>query len=387
MRVAVPREIVPGERRVALVPRSVGPLTKAGHEVLVQASAGAAAAFPDEAYAAAGATIIPSAEDLYGRAEVVLKVRRPDRDPAGGRHEAELLPSGSILVAFLDPARSLDVVSRLAAGRVSSFAMELMPRITRAQDMDALSAMSTVAGYHATLMAAVRLPRFFPLLMTAAGTITPARVLVLGAGVAGLQAIATAKRLGAVVEAFDIRPAVRDQVESLGASFVEVELGEAETETAGGYAQQLTAEHEEREREAIARHVKDADVVITTALIPNKPAPRLVTRAMLESMKPGSVVIDLAAEAGGNCEGTMPGEEVRVGDALVCGPLNVPGDMPTHASQLYSHNVMRFSLTLLKEGGLDFEDQIVRDTCVTHQGEVRSAVVRELMAATGGAAS
>jgi len=385
MLIAVPREIVPGERRVGLVPKSVGPLTGAGHEVLVQASAGAAAAYPDEAYTAAGATLVASAADLYGRAEVVLKVRRPDVDPATGRNEAELLNAGAILVAFLDPARSLDTVRALAERRVSSFAMELMPRITRAQDMDALSAMSTVAGYHATLMAGVRLPRFFPLLMTAAGTITPARVLVLGAGVAGLQAIATAKRLGAVVEAFDIRPAVRDQVESLGASFVEVELGEAQTETAGGYATQLSTEHEEREREAIARHVKDADVVIATALIPNRPAPRLVTRDMLLSMKPGSVVIDLAAEAGGNCEGTVPGEEVTVGGALVAGPLNVPSLMPTHASQLYSHNVMRFSLTLLKEGGLDFEDQIVRDTCVTHDGEVRSQVVRELMATAGGA--
>ena len=378
MRVAVPSEIVPGERRVALVPKSVGQLTAKGHEVLVQASAGAAAAFTDEAYTAAGATIVPSAEDLYQRAEVVLKVRRPEATEAG------LLPAGSILVAFLDPARSVDTVKQLADGRVSSFAMELMPRITRAQDMDALSAMSTVAGSHATLMAATRLPRFFPLLRTAAGTITPARVLSLGAGDAGLQAIATAKRLGAVVEAFDIRPAVRDQVESLGASFVEVDMGETETETAGGYAQQLSAEHEEAERQAIARHVKDADVVITTALIPNKPAPKLVTRDMLLSMKPGSVIIDLAAESGGNCEGTEPGEEVTIGGALVCGPLNVPAMMPTHASQLYSHNVMRFTLTLLKEGGLDFEDQIVRDTCVTHDGEIRSAIVRDLLATAGG---
>jgi NAD(P) transhydrogenase subunit alpha len=387
MRVAVPREIVPGERRVALVPRSVGPLTGAGHEVMVQASAGAEAAFPDEAYTAAGATIVPTAQDLYSRAEVVLKVRRPDSDPATGRNEAELLPEGSILVAFLDPARSLDAIRTLQSRKVSSFAMELMPRITRAQDMDALSAMSTVAGYHATLMAAVRLPKFFPLLMTAAGTITPARVLILGAGVAGLQAIATAKRLGAVVEAFDIRPAVRDQVESLGATFVAVDLGEAQTETAGGYATQLAAEHEEREREVIARHVKDADVVISTALIPNRPAPILVTRDMLLSMKPGSVVIDLAAEAGGNCEGTVPGEEVTIGGALVAGPLNVPSMMPTHASQLYSHNVMRFSLTLLKEGGLDFQDQIVSDTCVTHDGEIRSATVRELLGAAGGASA
>jgi H+-translocating NAD(P) transhydrogenase subunit alpha len=385
MLIAVPREIVPGERRVALVPKSVGQLTGAGHEVLVQASAGAAAAYPDEAYTAAGATVVPATDDLYGRAQVVLKVRRPDTDPATGRNEAELLSAGAILVAFLDPVRGLDTIRLLADRRVSSFAMELMPRITRAQDMDALSAMSTVAGYHATLMAAVRLPRFFPLLMTAAGTITPARVLVLGAGVAGLQAIATAKRLGAVVEAFDIRPAVRDQVESLGATFVEVELGETQTETAGGYATQLSTEHEEREREAIARHVKDADVLITTALIPNKPAPKLVTRDMLVTMKPGSVVVDLAAEAGGNCEGTVPGEEVTVGGALVAGPLNVPSLMPTHASQLYSHNVMRFSLTLLKEGGLDFEDQIVRDTCVTHDGEVRSDIVRELLATPGAA--
>jgi len=379
MRVAVPREIVPGERRVALVPKSVGQLTAAGHEVLVQASAGDHASFPDEAYTAAGATVIASAEDLYARAEVVLKVRHPEGNETG------LLTAGTILVAFLDPARNLDTVRRLADGKVSSFAMEYMPRITRAQDMDALSAMSTVAGYHATLMAAVRLPRFFPLLMTAAGTITPARVFILGAGVAGLQAIATAKRLGAVVEAFDIRPAVRDQVESLGATFVAVDLGEAQTETAGGYATELAAEHEEREREVLAKHVKDADVLITTALIPNKPAPRLVTRDMLLSMKPGSVVIDLAAESGGNCEGTVAGEEVAVGGALVAGPLNVPAMMPTHASQLYSHNVMRFSLTLLKEGGLDFEDQIVRDTCVTHDGEIRSAAVRDLLAAAGGA--
>jgi H+-translocating NAD(P) transhydrogenase subunit alpha len=378
MRVAVPREIVPGERRVALVPRSVGQLTGAGHEVLVQASAGAAAAFPDEAYTAAGATVVPTAQELYGKAEVVLKVRRPDAA------EVAMLPEGAIVVCFLDPVRNLDTIALLQQRKVSSFAMEFMPRITRAQDMDALSAMSTVAGYHATLMAAVRLPRFFPLLMTAAGTITPARVLVLGAGVAGLQAIATAKRLGAVVEAFDIRPAVRDQVESLGATFVEVDLGAEQTETAGGYATQLGAEHEEREREVIAKHVKDADVVITTALIPNRPAPRLMTRDMVLAMKPGSVVIDLAAESGGNCEATVAGEEVTVGGALVCGPVNVPADMPTHASQLYSHNVMRFTLTLLKESGLDFEDQIVAGTCVTHQGEVRSQVVAELLAASGG---
>ncbi|HZS15791.1 MAG TPA: Re/Si-specific NAD(P)(+) transhydrogenase subunit alpha [Candidatus Dormibacteraeota bacterium] len=377
MRVAVPREVVPGERRVGLVPRSIAPLTGAGHEVLVQASAGAEAAFPDEAYTAAGATVVPTAKDLYSSAEVVLKVRRPEVA------EVEMLNQGAILVSFLDPVHSLDVVRALQTRQVSSFAMEFMPRITRAQDMDALSAMSTVAGYHVTLMAAVRLPRFFPLLMTAAGTITPARVLVLGAGVAGLQAIATAKRLGAVVEAFDIRPAVRDQVESLGATFVEVDLGAEQTETAGGYATQLAAEHEEREREVIAKHVKDADVVITTALIPNRPAPRLVTREMVESMKPGSVVLDLAAESGGNCEATVPGEEVTVGGALVAGPVNVPGLMPTHASQLYSHNVMRFSLTLLKEGGLDFEDQIVADTCVTHAGEVRSKAVAEMLAAGG----
>jgi len=377
MRVAVPREVVPGERRVGLVPRSIAPLTGAGHEVLVQASAGAEAAFPDEAYTAAGATVVPTAKDLYSSAEVVLKVRRPEVA------EVEMLNQGAILVSFLDPVHSLDVVRALQTRQVSSFAMEFMPRITRAQDMDALSAMSTVAGYHLTLMAAVRLPRFFPLLMTAAGTITPARVLVLGAGVAGLQAIATAKRLGAVVEAFDIRPAVRDQVESLGATFVEVDLGAEQTETAGGYATQLAAEHEEREREVIAKHVKDADVVITTALIPNRPAPRLVTREMVESMKPGSVVLDLAAESGGNCEATVPGEEVTVGGALVAGPVNVPGLMPTHASQLYSHNVMRFSLTLLKEGGLDFEDQIVADTCVTHAGEVRSKAVAEMLAAGG----
>jgi NAD(P) transhydrogenase subunit alpha len=377
MRVAVPREIVPGERRVALVPRSVGPLISAGHQVMVQASAGAAAFFPDEAYTAAGATVVATAAELYKQAEVVLKVRRPE--PA----EVDLLGEGTILVAFLDPSHSLDVIQKLQQRKVSSFAMELMPRITRAQDMDALSAMSTVAGYHITVMAAVRLPRFFPLLMTAAGTITPARVLVLGAGVAGLQAIATAKRLGAVVEGFDIRPAVRDQVESLGATFVEVDLGAAQTETAGGYATELGAEHEEREREVIAKHVKDADVVITTALIPNRPAPRLVTRDMVLAMKPGSVVIDLAAESGGNCEATVAGEEVTVGGALVVGPLNVPSNMPTHASQLYSHNVMRFTLTLLKEGGLDFEDQIVADTCVTHQGEIRSTVVADLLAAGG----
>jgi NAD(P) transhydrogenase subunit alpha len=386
MRVAVPREIVPGERRVALVPKSVAPLTGAGHEVLVEASAGAEAAFPDEAYTAAGATIVPTAKELYGKAEVVLKVRRPDLDPATGGHEADLINEGAILVAFLDPMHSADAIRRLQQRRVSSFGMELMPRITRAQDMDALSAMSTVAGYHAVLMTAVRLPRFFPLLMTAAGTITPARVLVLGAGVAGLQAIATAKRLGAVVEAFDIRPAVRDQVESLGATFVEVELGTTQTETAGGYATELAADQQTRQREVIAEHVKNADVVITTALIPNKPAPTLVTRDMVLAMKPGSVVLDLAAEAGGNCEATVPGEEVTVGGALVAGPLNVPSNMPTHASQLYSHNVMRFTLTLLKEGGLDFEDQIVSDTCVTHAGEIRNATVRDLLAASGGTA-
>lgn len=372
MRIAVPRETVPGETRVALTPDAAGRLTGEGHEVVLERDAGRRATFPDRAYRDAGAGIAAEPEELLAGADAVLKVGPPRRRNDAGPHEADLLPAGSLLAGFLRPHAEGETLRRLAGAGVTALAIELMPRITRAQRMDALSSMSTVAGYRATLLAAGSLPRFFPMLMTAAGTISPARVLVLGAGVAGLQAIATSRRLGAVVEAFDIRPEVKEQVESLGATFVEWE-GEEEASAEGGYAAEVSGETEERERELIARHVADADVVITTALVPGRPAPVLVTADMVEAMRPGSVILDLAAEAGGNCELTEPGEAVDRSGVTVHGPENLPASLPYHASRMYAQNLSALLEHLAPEGTLriDLEDRITAACCVTHGGEVR----------------
>ena len=381
MKLGVPKEIIPGETRVALIPDTVAQLTKKGVEVLVESGAGLAASFLDEAYEKAGATIVPDAATLYSQSDMICKVQRPVTNDALGKHEIALMKPGTVLITFFQPLVNHEIVQRLADGKITSFSMDAIPRTTRAQSMDALSSMSTIAGYKSVLIAANSMGKFFPLLMTAAGTVPPARVFVLGAGVAGLMAISTARRLGAVVEAFDVRPAVKEQVESLGAKFVEMPI-EEKTETAGGYAAQLSEEAHKREVEMLHKHVKDSDVVITTALIPGKPAPVLVTEDMVRDMKPGSVIVDLAAENGGNCELTEPGGDFLRHNVRILGPLNVPASMPVHASQLYSKNMLNLLTLLLKDGQfvLNLEDDIVAGTVITHNGEVVHQGVKAAMA-------
>jgi NAD(P) transhydrogenase subunit alpha len=372
MRIGVPKEIVAGERRVALVPDAVAPFVKSGLEVRVEAEAGAGAFFSHAEYEKAGASLVPDAGQLYGEADIILKVQRPAENTQLGRHEVDLMREGAILISFLQPATSGDVVRRLAARKITAFSMDAIPRISRAQMMDALSSQATVAGYKAALIAAETLARFFPMLSTAAGTIFPAKVLVLGAGVAGLQAIATARRLGAVVWGYDVRPAVREQVESLGAKFLELQLEEKDLEDRGGYARQLSAEAQARQQEWLADQTKDFDVVITTALVPGKPAPRLITKETVSRMRPGSVIVDLAAEAGGNCEMTEPGKTIHVDGIIVHGPLNLPSTIPIHASQMYARNVSNFLTQLIKDGTLhlDLDDEVQRSPLITHEGEV-----------------
>ena len=363
MRVAVPKETAPGERRVALVPEIVKRLASGGFELAVERGAGEAAWFADAEYEEAGARIV-GRDELFRDAEGVVKVLKPSAE------EVALLPQGSILIAFLQPLTDPEGVERLARRGVTGFALESIPRITRAQPMDALSSQATVSGYKAVLVAADRLPRFFPMLMTAAGTVAPAKVLVLGAGVAGLQAIATARRLGAVVFGFDVRPVVREQVESLGAKFLDLHIvGE---ETSGGYARELTDEDLRRQQEELERRIPEFDVVVTTALIPGRPAPKLIPASAVQSMRTGSVIVDLAAEAGGNCELTVPGEEVvRKGVTLV-GYTNLPSTVPVHASQLYSRNVHALLTHLAPDGELqlDWDDEITAGACVTRREEV-----------------
>jgi H+-translocating NAD(P) transhydrogenase subunit alpha len=363
MRIGVPRERAPRETRVALVPESVERLTGAGHEVVVEAGAGDAAAFPDELYVEAGARIVRGFADV-AEADVVAAVRLPRTE------DVEALRPGGVLVGFLAPLAEPEGIERLSKREVVGFAMESVPRITRAQGMDALSSQATVAGYKAALIAADRLPRFFPLLMTAAGTVPPAKVLVLGAGVAGLQAIATARRLGAVVSAFDVRPVVKEQVESLGAAFLE--LGVRGEETEGGYARELTPDEQRRQQEELEQRLPDFDAVITTALVPGRRAPLLIPASAVDAMRAGSVIVDLAAEAGGNCELTRPDEEVEAGGVTVVGWTNVPATMPADASRLYARNVVALLLHLAPDGelSLDWEDEIVSATCVTRRQQV-----------------
>jgi len=373
MKVGVPKEIVVGENRVAVVPDAVGLLRKAGPQILFESGAGEGAFFPDRAYEAAGATIVSDPVALFTEADVVLKVQAPVLNPVLGKHEVELMREGTVLISFLQPLSHPDLVNRLVERKITSFSMDLIPRIARAQKMDALSSQSTVAGYKAVLAAASSLGKFFPMLVTAAGTIPPAKVLVLGAGVAGLQAIATARRLGAMVQAYDIRPAVKEQVESLGGTFIELDLGGEKTEDVSGYAEELTAESQEREKVLLRRHVPEADIVITTALIPGKRAPVLITAEMVQDMRAGSVIVDLAAEAGGNCELTEPDSVVTRYGVTIHGPLNVPSTMPVHASQMYSKNISSFLLQLVRNGKLelDFNDPVINDTCITHEGRAR----------------
>jgi len=374
MIVGVPTEKFPGERRVALVPELVPKLTKAGLEVLVQSGAGAAAGFSDRSYLERGARLEP---EIFQRADILLKVQPPTADEIGRMKE------GSTLIGFLQPYTSTAEIRTLAARRVTAFSMELMPRITRAQPMDALSAMSTISGYKAVLLAASRLPKLFPLLMTAAGTITPARVLIIGAGVAGLQAIGTAKRLGAVVEAYDTRPAVKEQVESLGARFVELGLDTEDTEDKIGYARAQSEEFYTQQRQMMSRYVTGADVVITTALVPGRRAPVLITEEMVQGMRAGSVIVDLAAEQGGNCALTEPGQEVVRHGVAIVGLTNLPSTVPLHASQMYARTVTNFLMHLLQDGRvhLDLNDELTRGPLVVHQGEILHAAVKARLSA------
>ena len=364
VKVGVVKETLPGERRVALVPDTVSKLIAAKLEVAVQTGAGSEAFYADDAYQKAGATLVPDASTVLNQADAVLKVQPPSLA------EVAALRSGAILIGFLQPSAHADIVKALATQKVTAFSLELVPRISRAQSMDALSSQAGVAGYKSVLIAANRLGKFFPLLITAAGTVTPSRVLVLGAGVAGLQAIATARRLGAIVEAYDVRPAVKDEVKSLGATFVELPL-EAQ-EGAGGYAREQSEEFLRRQRELIGDHVAGSDVVITTAAVPGRKAPILVTKDMVARMRPGSVIVDLAADTGGNVELTQPGEVVVTRGVTIDGPKNLASTMPVHASQLFSRNVSTLLLSIVKDGqpNIDFNDEIVKGSCLTNAGEL-----------------
>jgi NAD(P) transhydrogenase subunit alpha len=359
MKIGIPKETVAGERRVAMVPDAVPALVKMKLEVLVETGAGAGAYFADADYEKAGARVVP---DVFPVADIVVKLHKPA--PA----EADRLREGAVLVSFLHAATNPDLVQRLAARKVTALSMDAVPRISRAQSMDALSSQANVAGYKAVLIAGALLPKFLPMMTTAAGTIRPAKVLVLGAGVAGLQAIATARRLGAVVWAYDVRAAVKEQIESLGAKFLELQIGARDAEGAGGYARELSAEDKRRQQEQLAAKTREFDVVITTAAIPGKPAPRLITKETVAGMRPGSVIVDLAAETGGNCEATKPGETITVHGVTIVGALNLPATLPVHASQLYAKNVTELlKLIVTKEGQLhlDFTDEIIKGCCVT----------------------
>ncbi len=382
MTVGIPAETYPSERRVATIPAVVRTLTKAGVEVLVERGAGVAAGFPDDAYAEAGSRLAADRAQLFADAEVILQVRALGANLVAGRDDLDRLRTGQTVIGFSDPLGEPAAARDLAARGVTAFSMELIPRITRAQSMDALSSMATIAGYKAVLLAAGTLPRMFPLLMTAAGTIAPARVFVVGAGVAGLQAIATARRLGAKVVAFDVRPAVKEQVESLGATFADLPLDTGESEDTGGYARAQDEAFYQRQREMMQRAVSGSDIVITTALIPGRPAPVLVTDEMVAGMAPGSVVVDLAAERGGNVEPSAPDRVVVAHGVTVLGPTNLPSTVPYHASQMYAKNLSTLLLHLIADGGLqlDLEDEITRDTLVSHGGEVVHPRVRALLA-------
>ena len=379
MIVGVAKEAYPGERRVALVPAVVPSLTKAGFEVAVETGAGMAAGYPDALYSEKGAKIVATRAELFGTADILLQVLGPGANDITGSADLALYRKGQVVVGFLRPLGSAEDTGRLAATGVTSFAVELVPRITRAQSMDALSSMATVSGYKAVLMAANTSPRLFPMMTTAAGTITPARVLIVGVGVAGLQAISTARRLGAVASAYDIRPAVKEQVQSLGGKFVELPIEAQAAQDARGYGTQQSEEFIQKQRELLAQTVAGSDVVITTAVVPGKKAPVLVTADMVKGMAPGSVIVDLAAERGGNCELTKPGETSVQHGVSIVGAINLAGTVPFHASQMYARNLMTLLTYLAKDGKLQYnmQDEITRETMLTRDGEIVSARVRE----------
>jgi NAD(P) transhydrogenase subunit alpha len=377
--IGVPREVVAGERRIALVADSVARLARSGLDVYVETVGDDGGDFPDADFEAAGAKLVSDPAALYRAVDLLVKVAPPVLHPRAQRHEVDLLREGAALIATLRPASNRDVVRRLAARRITAFAMDRMPRITRAQGMDVLSSQATLAGYKAVLIAAGALPKLLPLLMTAAGTLKPARVLVLGAGVAGLQAIATARRLGALVEAFDVRPAAREQVESLGARFVGREaLGDDSAQDAGGYARELDSAQQARQREILAQRIAQADAVICTALVPDKRAPLLVARAQVERMRRGSVIVDLAAEQGGNCELTRAGEVVEHHGVQIHGPVNLAASLPVHASEMLSRNHESYISHLVRDGELvlDLDDELTRAPLITHNGEILDPALR-----------
>ena len=389
MIVGIPKESFPGERRVALAPAVIPSLLKVGFEVVVEAGAGAAAGYPDAEYAAKGGKILPQRAEVFKAADAVLQVLCYGSNDVTGKADLPLLQPGQVLIGFLRPMGSVETVQEIAATGVASFSIELMPRTTRAQSMDALSSMATICGYKAVLLAADRLPRMFPMLTTAAGTITPAHVFIIGAGVAGLQAIATARRLGAVTSAYDMRPAAKEQVQSLGGRFVELPVEAQDAQDARGYARAQDESFYGRQRELLGRVVAESDVVITAAVIPGKRAPLLVTRDMVEKMAPGSVVVDVAAERGGNCELTQAGKLVVEHDVTIMGYINLASTVPYHASQMYSRNVAAFLTHLIKDRKIviDTEDEITRETLVTQGGKVVNARVREFFGLDGKASS
>ena len=382
MIVGVPKESYPGERRVALVPKAVPNLVKAGMQVVLETGAGIEAGYPDTQYAEKGVKILPDRASVFAAADIILQVLCYGSNDAMGKDDLPLFRRGQVLIGFLRPLGSIDVLQQIASTGVTSFAVELMPRTTRAQSMDALSSMATICGYKSVLIAADTLPRMFPMFTTAAGTITPARVLVIGAGVAGLQAIATARRLGAVASAYDLRPAVKEQVQSLGGRFVELPIEAKDAQDAGGYARAQDETFYARQRELLGNVIAESDVVITAAVIPGKAPPILVTTEMVKRMAPGSVIVDLAAERGGNCELTRKGETVVEHGVTIIGRINISSGTPYHASQMYARNLTAFLLHLTKDGELrlNLQDQIVRETLLTHGGEIVNERVRQFFA-------
>jgi len=381
MIVGVPKESYPGERRVALVPSSVPELAKKGIEVLIEAGAGDQAGYPDAGFLEKGATVAKNRAQVFDSAQILLQVRTLGANPEAGQSDLPLLKQGTVVIGLLEPLTAGEQVTALAGKGITTYGLELIPRITRAQSMDVLSSQANIAGYKAALFAANFIPRMFPMLMTAAGTITAARVFVIGAGVAGLQAISTCHRLGAVVQAYDVRPAVKEQVQSVGARFVMLELESGEAEDAGGYAREMDEAFYKKQRDMMSRVVSGSDVVISTAMVPGKKAPVLITSDMVRAMPPGSVIVDLAAERGGNCELTRPGETIAHGGVTVVGPLNLPSEVPYHASQMYAKNISSFLLHLIRDGAVnpDDDDQITRETIVTAGGRVVNARVKEAL--------
>ena len=380
MKIGVPKETFPSERRVALIPDTASLLIKGGHDVLVETGAGDEAGVTDAAYTDKGVRMVVDRAELFRSADVILQVRGLGANPQAGKADLELMQPGQTVIAMFDPLSSPEAVRELASHKVMAFSLELMPRITRAQSMDVLSSMATVSGYKAVLLAAYTAPRMFPMFMTAAGTITPAHVLIIGAGVAGLQALSTARRLGAVVHAYDVRAAVKEQIESLGAKFVEMDLEAGDAEDKGGYAKDMGDEFLRKQRELMARVVAQSHVVITTAAIPGKKSPVIVTGEMVKGMMPGSVIVDLAAERGGNCELTKADETVCIGGVTILGPTNLASTVPFHASQMYGKNCVTFLKELTKDGKieLDMENEVHRDTLLTRDGEVVNARIKEL---------